>query len=224
MGVFNFRTTGNESLLFDRVFPVGYAIHKAHEDPLLTSYPELSVSAPTLCKLALDSSNVYAVEPNGWVRFLDKADQGTDESHNWPDPECKFSVRLSDEQSVVLETLAKRYFAGNKTYAMVWALTNFNALLAKDPGRLKVTKTKRAKPMSRQHTKLVSIRLPLELLADYEDQARAMHISVGRLLREQIIANWAGIKPTPTPTEQDTDDTDNTDDFLDDFNFDLDDV
>jgi predicted DNA-binding protein len=164
--------------------------------------------------LALDSSNVYAVEPNGWVRFLDKEDQGTDESHNWPDPECKFSVRLSDEQSVVLETLAKRYFAGNKTYAMVWAIMNFNALLAKDPGRLKVTKTKQAKPMSQRHTKLVSIRLPLELLADYEDQARAMHISVGRLLREQIIANWAGIRPTPTPTEQDTDDTD---DFLDDF-------
>jgi hypothetical protein len=214
MGVFNFRTTGNESFLFDRVFPVGYAIHEAHEDPSLTSYPELSVSAPTVCKLALDSSNVYAVEPNGWVRVLSKEDQGTDESHNWPDPECKFSVRLTDEQSAILETLAKRYFMGNKTYAMVWAITNFNALLAKDPGRLKVTKTKQAKPMSQQHTKLVSIRLPLELLADYEDQARAMHISVGRLLREQIIANWAGIRPTPTPTEQDTDDAD---DFLDDF-------
>ena len=211
MKTLNFMTTGNEGWLFEYIFPVGHDISQEHITNLRESCPEIKMTAAAMTKLAIDNMDKVILAPANYVRVLDKTDKGTMESHNWPDPESKHSVRLSDEQFMALETIANRHFVRSKTTAVIWAITNFNWLLSRNPKLAQRAKSQVNSRMSRKDTGTVTLRLPLALLNDRRVEAAKRNITLGRLLREELIGLWEGTKLEPVSQD-------------DDFDFDLDDV
>ena len=219
MKTLNFMTTGNEGWLFEYIFPVGHDISQEHITNLRESCPEIKLSAAEMTRLAIDNMDKVVLAPADYVRVLDKKDKGTMESHNWPDPESKHSVRLSDEQFMALEAIANRHFFRNKTTAVIWAITNFNWLLSRNPKLAQQAKSHVNSRMSRKDTGTVTLRLPLALLNDRRAEAAKRNITLGRLLREELISLWEGTKLEPVSQDDDLDDG-----LDDDFDFDLDDV
>lgn len=217
MKTLNFMTTGNEGWLFEYIFPVGHDISQEHITNLRESCPEIKMTAAAMTRLAIDNMDKVILAPADYVRVLDKADKGTMESRNWPDPESKHSVRLSDEQFIALETIANRHFVRSKTTAVIWAITNFNWLLSRNPKLAQQAKSQVNSRMARKDTGTVTLRLPLALLNDRRVEAAKRNITLGRLLREELISLWEGTK-LETPSQDDDFDLE------DDFNFDLDDV
>ena len=216
MKTLNFLTTGNEGWLFEYIFPVGHDISQEHITNLRESCPEIKLSAAAMTRLAIDNMDKVILAPTDYVRVLDKADKGTMESRNWPDSESKHSVRLSDEQFMALEAIANRHFVRSKTTAVIWAITNFNWLLSRNPKLAQQAKSQVNSRMARKDTGTVTLRLPLALLNDRRVEAAKRNITLGRLLREELIALWEGTKLEATRLESPSQD--------DDFDFDLDDV
>jgi hypothetical protein len=211
MKTLNFLTTGNEGWLFEYIFPVGHDISQEHITNLRESCPEIKLSAAAMTRLAIDNMDNVILAPTDYVRVLDKADKGTMESRNWPDPESKHSVRLSDEQFMALEAIANRHFVRSKTTAVIWAITNFNWLLSRNSKLAQQAKSQVNSRMARKDTGTVTLRLPLALLNDRRAEAAKRNITLGRLLREELIALWEGTK-LESPSQDD------------DFDLDLDDV
>lgn len=195
MPVFNFQLCGNEDIMLRVAFPAEHDIYLNHlqrsEDlkqkrEAFSQFYRFDVPVSRLVKTALSYADNRVVRPTDFVRKLDQDDKKTDDSNNWPDPDCKYGVRLDDAQFKKLGDLADRYFLGNKTYTVVWALRNFSAQLADDTSLL--TSTYRANRLSNTNSKQMTIRLPHNVLAFY-DRIRG-NDSLGKAVREAVLQDY----------------------------------
>jgi hypothetical protein len=205
MRTLNFKTTGNESWLFEYAFPVGHDISQEHITNTRNkkSTKPIKITLPAMVKLAIDNMDSIVLEPVNYERKLDKADKGTFESRNWPDPDAMHSVRVSDSQYAALEAMSIRHFAGNKTYTILWAGTNLNWLLSKRPELANQARNYVGDKLGKSDSHVVTLRLPQELVDDRAAEAKARGITLGKLLRDQLIHLWGGTTPKHTVAEPD---------------------